>query len=281
MALGSGVVWSFGAILARLAKQADAFQYLIWRSLGILVVMEVVARYRHRPPTVVTAFRSGKWMLTSIFGLFLASLTFVYAVKTTSAANAAFLSSVTPLAAVLLARFVLGERLTRITAIALAVATCGLAITVLGDLSAGNMIGNLSALISSVGFAIYTVGVRSDPKADWSPVLPGYAALMIAVCGAITLASGKSLYPGATAALYGFAHGAVFIVVGTLLFNYGSRHVPAVPMTVFAQTEMVFVPIWAFLMLGEAPKVATIIGGAIIFTAVVGKALVDARDANA
>ena len=33
VALGSGVVWSFGAIAARLADQSDAFQYLIWLSL--------------------------------------------------------------------------------------------------------------------------------------------------------------------------------------------------------------------------------------------------------
>ena len=42
MALGSGVVWSFGAVTARMAKHADAFQYLIWRSVGVLVVMEVM-----------------------------------------------------------------------------------------------------------------------------------------------------------------------------------------------------------------------------------------------
>ena len=39
-ALASGSVWSFGAVLARLADDADAFQYLIWRSIAI------VARHR-------------------------------------------------------------------------------------------------------------------------------------------------------------------------------------------------------------------------------------------
>ncbi|MEA3184135.1 MAG: hypothetical protein QOJ74_612, partial [Ilumatobacteraceae bacterium] len=45
--------------------------------------------------------------------------------------------------------------------------------------------------------------------------------------------------------------------------------------TVFAQTEMVFVPLWVYLVLGDAPKLATIIGGAIIFAAIVGKAILD------
>jgi drug/metabolite transporter (DMT)-like permease len=275
MALGAGVVWSFGAVTARLAKHADAFQYLIWRSVGVLVVMELITAFRRQPMLLRKAYTSGRWMMTANFGLLLASLAFIYAVKTTTAANASFLGSVTPLAAVILARIVLGERLSRVTLGAIVVAFVGLIVTVFGDLHAGNMIGNTSALLASVGFAIYTISVRSDPDVDWSPVLPGYAAMMIVLCSVITLAHGKTLLPPGKDIALAVLHGAVFIVVGTTLFNRGSKHVPAVPMTVFAQTEMVFVPLWVFLVLGDTPKLATIIGGAIIFAAVVGKAILD------
>jgi drug/metabolite transporter (DMT)-like permease len=98
---------------------------------------------------------------------------------------------------------------------------------------------------------------------------------MIVLCSIITIANGKTLFPPARDMAYALGHGAIFIVVGTKLFNRGSRSVPAVPMTVFAQTEMVFVPLWAFLVLSEAPKAATVVGGAIIFAAVVGKAILD------
>ena len=275
MALGAGVVWSFGAVTARMAKHADPFQYLIWRSVGVVVVMEVITAFRRQPLLLRKAYTSGRWMMTANFGLLLASLAFIYAVKTTTAANASFLGSITPLAAVVLARVVLGERLSRVTLGAIVVAFVGLVVTVFGDLHAGNMIGNVAALMASVGFAIYTISVRSNPTTDWSPVLPGYAAMMIVLCSIITLAHGKTLFPPAKDMGLALLHGAVFIVVGTTLFNRGSKHVPAVPMTVFAQTEMVFVPLWAFLVLGEAPKPATIVGGAIIFAAVVGKAILD------
>ncbi len=275
MALGSGVVWSFGAVTARMAKHADAFQYLIWRSVGVLVVMEVMTAIRREPMMLPRAYKSGKWMLSADFGLLLASFMFVYAVKTTTAANASFLGSVTPLAAVVLGRIVLRERLSRVTLGAIIVAFVGLIVTVFGDLHAGNMVGNIAALTASVGFAIYTISVRSNPNADWSPVLSGYAAAMIVLCSVITLANGKTLFPPAKDMGLALMHGAVFIVVGTKLFNRGSKSVPAVPMTIFAQTEMVFVPLWAFLVLSEAPKAATVVGGAIIFAAVVGKALLD------
>ncbi len=276
LAIGAGVVWSIGAVMSRKAENADAFQYMVWRSLGIIVVMEVLAARRGNPFPTVRAWRSGRTMAMANVGMFLASIAFVYAVKTTTAANAAFLSSLTPLVAVVFARF-LGERLSRSTLIALAVGIAGLVITVVSDLEAGSAAGNAAAFSASIGFAIYTIALRTDVERDWSDVMAGYAILMVAVCGVVTLANGKTLLPPWGDIGWAVLHGAVVIVVGTLMFNAGSKHVPAVPMTVFAQTEMVFVPVWAFIVLGEAPKPLTVLGGAVIFAAVVGKAWYDTR----
>ena len=276
-ALGSGVVWSFGAVLARLADGADAFQYLIWRSVAIVVVIEAAVLIRRRPGATWAAFRSGPMMLLACASLLLASIAFVYAVKTTTPANAAFLSSITPLVAVLLARVTLREPLTVATVVAVAVAFVGLVITVAGDVDAGSTPGNVAALLAAVGFASYAVCVRTDPRRDWSPVLPGYAVMMIVLCTAITAIGGKPLVPPAADVALAAVHGGVFIVVGTLLFNFGSRQIPAVAMSVFAQTEMLFVPIWAFLVLSERPTTASLLGGLLIFAAVIGKAVYDAR----
>lgn len=276
MAIGSGIVWSFGAVLKRLSEDVDAFQYLIWRSVGILVVIEIMSAIQRKPFPSIRAWRSGRWMIMANLGLFLASIAFVYAVDTTTAANAAFLGSLTPLVAVVLTRF-LGEKLSRSTLIAIAVGLVGLVLTVFGDLDAGNMLGNASALLASVGFAIYTISVRSDPSGDWSPVLPGYGLLMILVCGVVTVARDKPLVPAGDDIARALLHGALFIVIGTLMFNYASKQVPAVPMTVFAQAEMVFVPIWGFIILDERPAALAMLGGAVIFAAVIGKAVYDTR----
>jgi drug/metabolite transporter (DMT)-like permease len=276
MAIGSGIIWSFGAVLKRLSEDVDAFQYLIWRSIGILVVIEVLSALKGQRFPTVTAWRSGHWMRLANFGIFLASIAFVYAVDTTTAANAAFLGSLTPLVAVVFTRF-LGERLSKSTIIAVAVGLVGLLLTVFGDIEAGNMLGNASALLASVGFAIYTISVRSDPQRDWSPVLAGYSLLMIAVCSLVTIGRDKPLVPAGDDILRALLHGAVFIVVGTLLFNAASKQVPAVPMTVFAQAEMVFVTIWGYFILDEVPAPLAVLGGAIIFAAVIGKAVYDTR----
>lgn len=277
MALGSGVVWSFGAIAARKADDADAFQYLAWRSIGVIVVVELLARWRSKPMPTARAFTSGRAMMAANVLLLLASIGFVYAVKTTTAANAAFLASTTPVFGVIAARVLLHERLTRITVATVLVAFAGLLVMVAGDLSTGNMQGNAAALLAAIGFAGYTVVVRSNPTEDWSPALPGYAVLMIVICAAVTLADGKTLVPPLADIGYALFHGGVLIVLGTLLFNVASRDVPAAAMTVFAQTEMVLVPVWAFLVLSERPRATTLLGGAIIFAAIITKAVLDAR----
>lgn len=277
MALGAGAVWSFGAITARLADGTDAFQYLIWRSLGIIVVVEVWTLVTRQPRRTIVAFRSGRRMMAANLALLVASIGFVYAVKSTSLADAAFLGSTSPLFGVVLGRWFLGERLNARTIATVVVAMIGLAVMFLGGLGGGNLAGDLAALCSALGFAAYTALVRSAPERDWSPVMPGYAVLMIAICAAVTIGGGNTLVPPGGDIALALLHGGLFIVGGTMLYNGASRSVPVGAMMVFAQTEMILVPCWAFLVLAERPPTNTVVGGAIILAAVICKAILDGR----
>lgn len=274
----AGLIWSLGALTARLSKHTDAFQYLVWRSVGVFVVMEVLTRSRGERPLTPKAYLTGRTMQFATLGLLVASLSYVYALKNTTAANAGFLSSITPLIAAAVGWFFLKERLSRVTILCIAVALGGLLIMVISDLDSGKMVGNGAAMLSSFGFAMYMICIRSSATRDWSPVLPGYAVAMIVLCGTITIASGHTLFPPAADIAFALLHGGVFIVAGTLLFNRGSRSVPAVGMAIFSQIENVSVPIWIFLWFAERPKVTTLIGGSIIVAAVLTKAVLDARN---
>ena len=84
------------------------------------------------------------------------------------------------------------------------------------------MIGNISALFSSLGFAIYTVCVRSEPNHDWSPILPGYACRddrALHDRHARRWQHGDATGEGHRLPA---VHGALLIVVGTILFDIGS-----------------------------------------------------------
>jgi drug/metabolite transporter, DME family len=278
--LGAGVVWSLGALFARLADGVTTWQYLLWRSIAIIVVIETVNRIRGRKSPLSRAYTEGRLMFAGCCSLLLASIGFVYAVKNTSAANAAFLASLSPMIAAVLGRTFLGERLNRVTIGAISLSLVGLAIMVIADSGGGNLRGNVGALSSSLGFALYTLCLRRDRTRNWDPVMPGYAVMMIIICSVINISQGKTLVPNAKDIAYAVLHGGILITVGTLMYNAASKVIPAVAMTVFAQTEMVFVPLWIFLKFSERPKWQTLLGGTLILIAVVGKAVLDSRESE-
>lgn len=278
--LGAGIVWSFGATLARMADGADAWQYLIWRSVGIIVVIEIVNGFRGRRSPLLRAFTEGWLVFGGCCSLFLASIGFVYAVKNTSAANAAFLSSMSPLIAAVLGRVFLHERMSRVTIAAIGLSVIGLTVMVVADWGGGNLHGNVAAVAASFGFALYTMCLRRDRVRNWDPIMPGYAFMMIVVCSTVSLAQGNSLVPGVRDIGLALLHGGVLITIGTTMFNLASRKVPAVAMAVFAQTETVFVPVWVFVKFAERPSWQTMLGASLILVAVVGKAALDSRAAR-
>ena len=279
MAFAAGIIWSFGAVTARKASLSDAWQYLLWRSIGVLVVVEAIRLIRReRSSPTKRAFTSGWIMMLGNCGLMLASVAFVYALKTTTAANAAFLASITPLLAAVLGRFFLKERLSLITVLAIIVAFGGLAVMLRSGSSTtatSSMTGNISALFSSLGFAGYMVCLRTSQTRDWSPIMPGYALMTIVLCTVVTLTKGRDLFPGTTDVLLALLHGGVFIVVGTYLFNHATKAVSAVGMSVLVQSETAAVPFWVFLFIGERPALTTVFGGTIILAAVLAKAIFD------
>ena len=80
------------------------------------------------------AFTSGRRMMAANVALLLASIGFVYAVKTTSPANAAFLGGTICCSASSSPRF-LGERIVRRTYLAIPIAPSDWAIMVAGDVN--------------------------------------------------------------------------------------------------------------------------------------------------
>jgi drug/metabolite transporter, DME family len=273
-AVVASLIWSTGSVTSRFADSVDAWQYLLWRSIGVLVVIEVLARRRGKKPPVLEGLRGGKTMLVATAGLFSASLGFVYAVKNTTAANASFFASLSPIVASLLAWVVLRERLRWQVVAASAIGLLGLLIMAFAPVVeaavgiAPTLRGNLGGLACSVGFAVYVVALRTDSSRDWSPTMSGYAVVMIVVCATVTVLSGNSLFPAPSNIALAVFHGAVVIVIGTFIFNWASKSVGAVAMVLLAQVEIVTVPLWIFLIFGERPSTRGVVGAALILVAV-------------
>jgi drug/metabolite transporter (DMT)-like permease len=58
-----------------------------------------------------------------------------------------------------------------------------------------------------------------------------------------------------------------------MLFTAGSRTVPGAELALLALTEVVLGPLWVWLAYAEMPPVETLLGGALVLAAIIGRAL--------
>jgi drug/metabolite transporter (DMT)-like permease len=61
--------------------------------------------------------------------------------------------------------------------------------------------------------------------------------------------------------------GVVQLGIGSVLFALAAQTVPAVQLTVFALGEPLFAPVWVWIGIGEVPTWVTLLGGAVLFSA--------------
>ena len=264
----SGVVMSFGAPLVRLLETATTWQFLTYRSIAIVVMLGIALWWRYRGQFLSALVRSG-W--PAIWAGSLLSVTFVaivFALLSTTIANALFMLSTAPLLTALLGRFFLGEPIGPISWVAICAALTG-AFVMLGDgLVRGESFGDLAGLVAAIAFAGYSVVLRAGKHTDMLPsvfyagLLSGFAAATMATLGAGLAASSWDV--GVS-----FAYGAIGIAGGLALYTIGSKHVPAVELNVLSLGEMVLAPLWVFVAFTEIPSVTTLLGGLIIACAVV------------
>ncbi|MEI6088934.1 MAG: DMT family transporter [bacterium] len=98
---------------------------------------------------------------------------FLQSIKLTSPSNVALAYSLSPVFVMLIAKFFLKEKITRIKVIGIAIAFIGVVIIMLNSglgFSAGSILGDFLALTASVSWAIYTV-VGKKYSSKYGPVI--------------------------------------------------------------------------------------------------------------
>src|SRR5262249_42088393 len=108
-----------------------------------------------------------------------------------------------------------------------------------------------------------------------------YALMTAIVSLTLVLQSGARLATPMVENAMAMMHGAIFIGGGTILFNLAARRGGAGQLKLLAQTESVLGPGGVFLLFGERPRVATMIGGALILLGVVLAAWGESRQGSA
>jgi drug/metabolite transporter, DME family len=277
----AGILWSTQGLIFRQIQDAGTWATLFWRSVGMIPVLLAFLVWRaggNPLPAIRAVGLAGALGGLGLVGAFAGA---IFSIQSTTIANAVFLFAASPFLTALIGWMILGERVRPETWAAMAVALTGIFVMVRGDLSGGAMAGNIAALLSALGFAVFTVTLRWGKVVDSLPsVLLG--GIFSILAGALIAAQmGQTLAVPAPDALWAMGMGAVTLSGGMVLYELGSRVVPAAESALLSNIEVMLAPLWVWLFLNETASTATFMGGAILLVAVTINGITGARRASA
>ena len=259
----AAVAWSLSGVFVRLLH-VDTYTMIAWRGLIGALALAIVMRFTGQRNVFLAVRRLGwgGWMFVvlSTAGM----LCFLSALKHTSIANVAVIYATAPFVAGGLSWWLIRERPTGVALIASALALAGVALIVgLGE--AGDLVGNLLALGMTVSMAIVAVVARTYRNV---PILLT-ACLSSLLSGLLTWPFGDPLHIPLRDLGIVTGFGLINFAVGLPLYFYGARHLAAIETALIGAVESPLAPLWAWLAFGETPATTTLVGGGIVFFAVV------------
>jgi drug/metabolite transporter (DMT)-like permease len=262
VALGA-VAWSTAGLFQRDLTVGPATQLGGRAFFGMLSLFAFVAISRRTG--IIASFRGiGRAGLVTAVCMAIASGTFIIALNHTSVAHLLFILAISPLAAALIARIALGERVSRNTWIAMLIALLGVVVMLEGG-GGGDVLGDGLAIAATLSFAVSIVLTRRHREISMAPAtcLSQVLVLIVAVPFADPgSADGKDLV---LLALLGAGQ----IGLGLALMTVGARLIPAAQTALIGLLEVVLGPLWVWIAYTEQPSTATLIGGSIVVLGII------------
>ncbi len=264
----AAVLWSLMGLAIRLMGDVGTWQVLFYRSLGLVPVLFAVTWHRSGGHPFARIAKAGWPGLIGGAGLVFAFAGAIFAIQTTTVANAVFLFAAAPLMTAVMAWLLLKEPVRPATWGAIALAGIGMFVMVREGLAIGAGIGNLAALLSSVGFAAFTVTLRWGRLGDMLPAVLIGGTLSVLVAAAVIVARGESFALPARSVGIAMVMGMVLLGLGMAIYTAGSRVVPAAEIGLLSMAEVMLSPVWVWLFLGESASAGTFVGGAVLLAAI-------------
>ncbi len=266
--LFGGTCMSFVGLLMRLIDSADGFQILAYRSVGISLVVLLVACLKRKvsPTDFLRALDANDLKMGT--ALAIAFSFYVFAMLYTSVASTLLILTTVPFFTALLAWFFLGETPARLTWACMIASVLGVGLMVSDGVELGRSLGNLFALISGVCFAIMLVFARHSKQPDplGGTFLAGIISVVMGLGFSATLGNGVILTPHDFAII--LFMGAFTIGLGIAFVTWGTSVVLAAEASLLLLIESLLGPVWVWVFLSEAMTTVEIFGGALVLLSV-------------
>jgi len=269
----AGLFWSFGPLVVRNIDNAQLipWQYLFFRGSVIFLILNIYLFLVEGQKFTNNYKKIGLSGLIGGISLGTANITFILSITATSAAVTLLMLAAMPFIAAILAYVFLKEKISKTTLIAIIIAAAGVIFMSFDSKEVGTLFGLVNGLLSSLGFAGFTVSLR------WRKKTPKFTTVAIAgiFCVAVSLLVLLfndnnvliSLKNTSLSALHGF-----LVCLGLILYSTKSKYLPAADLTLLSLTEVLGGILWVWLPLfgiNEVPSTNTLIGGAIITSSII------------
>lgn len=262
----AAIAWSTAGLLQR-ELTVDTATQLAGRAffalVGVLAYVALAERGR-----VAGAFRAiGRGGLAVAALMAVSSGSFIVALNHTSVANVLFVLAIGPVLAAALGTLV-GERVSGLTWLAMAIALAGVALMV-GGPDRPSALGAALSFLCALSFAVMLVITRHRRDVSMAPATC-LSQLIVLVLAAPFTDPGEVGWKD-LALLVGLGVGQIGL--GLIFITIGARLIPAAEVALITLLEIVLGPIWVWVALGEQPGATTLAGGAIVLGAVVFQAI--------
>ena len=261
------LILSFDAMLIRLTA-ASSWDVVFWRgwliclSFGTIILFKRPNRLPNTRQLWVIAA-----IIASLYGL--NTILFVYSISNTSTANTVVILASAPLFAAIFSRYMLFEPVKPRVMLAILATFIGVVTIFAGSFSGGHWQGDIAALCLSVSMGIVLTLLRQYNKLPLLLVI----AISGAVAGIIATPYASPMELPATSYLWLAIMGLVQMPLATWLLMQAPRYMPSAEVGLFLLIETILGPVWVWLAVGEETPERTLLGGAIIFTAIFGNTL--------
>lgn len=267
----SAIAWSTAGFFTRLIP-LDSFTLLAWRgvfgSLSLLIVVIAMSG----KGWVREFTRIGRpeclYIALTVCGMIM----FITSLAHTSVAHGAVIYSTIPFLAAFLGWIFLGEIPSRNAVLAAGIAIVGVLLMV-GYGSDGGWFGDLLAFGMTLTMALSIIIMRKNPGMSATASACLGAFFSIFVCwplGKPLDVTGLQIFE---MALFGIVNSAV----GLAFFAWGSRMIPAIETALIGALDTPLAPLWVWVAFGETPGTNTLIGGGVVFAAVIGHIIASQR----
>ena len=253
----AAVCFSTGGLLIKMIPW-QALTINAWRCAISVCILLAFARATHHRLKLTGG------VLLGAAAMCLTVTCYAVANKLTTAANTILIQYTAPAFVILFLWLFFREKPKKLDVAACVLVFCGIAFFVLDGLSAGNLAGNLVALVSGIGYAgVFLLNRIPGGDPLFSTILGQTLCVIIGLPSAVTETgySGQSI-------LFAVLLGVVQLGLAYVFFTTGIRTASPVSASLVGGIEPILNPVLVALVVGETLTGLSIVGGVIVFATI-------------